>query len=396
MYTPTFQELAGDEQTFFTEFFNQKPNLRRKALSGDPREILSIADLDEILHHEAIRTPYVRLTKGGAAVLETSYTRSMRVQGEYVTDCIVPEHVYEHFQSGATITWNSMNHFRPNLRELTAMLGEKFAVRSDVIAFLTPAGRQGFSPHYDPVDLFIVQLEGTKYWKLWPPPDIRKGDVAHFKLEQLGDPLFEVTMEPGDVLYLPYNTPHVAAAENQMSLHLSVMVRPRMWGELLKNTVEQIVNDDPVFWQFPYLNEASFDEQAMALKQGVAALVERLFALNPSDQIRRLADQGRKIEGATRQGQLFQDSAAVDGAGATSVFMRTPISLSLLESVEDKTTMVVNGTTLKVPTPVGNALSEMGETGRVPAGKFFPGVPVERSVEAAKSLARLGVLRLVP
>lgn len=29
---------------------------------------------------------------------------------------------------------------------------------------------QGFAPHYDDVDTFILQIEGTKYWKLHKSP----------------------------------------------------------------------------------------------------------------------------------------------------------------------------------------------------------------------------------
>lgn len=33
-------------------------------------------------------------------------------------------------------------------------------------AYLTPPGRQGFAPHSDDIDAFILQLEGTKRWVL--------------------------------------------------------------------------------------------------------------------------------------------------------------------------------------------------------------------------------------
>lgn len=35
--------------------------------------------------------------------------------------------------------------------------------------YLTPAGSQGFSPHYDDIEAFILQLEGRKRWKLYAP-----------------------------------------------------------------------------------------------------------------------------------------------------------------------------------------------------------------------------------
>ena len=35
--------------------------------------------------------------------------------------------------------------------------------------YLTPAGSQGFAPHYDDIDAFVLQLEGRKHWKVYSP-----------------------------------------------------------------------------------------------------------------------------------------------------------------------------------------------------------------------------------
>ena len=35
--------------------------------------------------------------------------------------------------------------------------------------YLTPAGTQGFAPHYDDIEAFILQLEGKKHWRLYSP-----------------------------------------------------------------------------------------------------------------------------------------------------------------------------------------------------------------------------------
>ena len=39
----------------------------------------------------------------------------------------------------------------------------------DCFSYLTPPGTQGFAPHYDDIEAFILQLEGKKHWKLYNP-----------------------------------------------------------------------------------------------------------------------------------------------------------------------------------------------------------------------------------
>jgi len=34
-------------------------------------------------------------------------------------------------------------------------------------SYLTPPGSQGFAPHYDDIEAFVLQLEGKKRWKLY-------------------------------------------------------------------------------------------------------------------------------------------------------------------------------------------------------------------------------------
>lgn len=35
--------------------------------------------------------------------------------------------------------------------------------------YLTPPGTQGFAPHYDDIEAFVVQLEGKKHWRVYKP-----------------------------------------------------------------------------------------------------------------------------------------------------------------------------------------------------------------------------------
>ena len=86
-------------------------------------------------------------------------------------------------------------------------------------AYLTPAGgAQGLAPHWDDVDVFVIQVEGRKFWQLHEPlPEHAlacggpSGDLTPGgRLASEKRLSLEVILSPGDVLYIPRGTVHQA------------------------------------------------------------------------------------------------------------------------------------------------------------------------------------------
>jgi hypothetical protein len=127
--TPTFAELVGDEDEFFATYHTRRSLLRRGALAGDPREILSIADMDDIVHQEGMRPSLLRMLgtghRGRRRLDDAAPGTAPR--GKAIEDALAPDKVYAHFRAGKTLIHAGLNHTRPNLRRLCAMLTEKFA-----------------------------------------------------------------------------------------------------------------------------------------------------------------------------------------------------------------------------------------------------------------------------
>lgn len=393
MYVPTVAELIGDEDDFFGSYFNQRPLLRRAALLRDPRQILSVADLDEVLNSEAIRPPYLDIAKDGRQVPRSTYTKPLIVQGEYITDRVVPEHVIAHFRAGATLTWNGLNHHRPGLRHLAAALNTTFVARSEVIAFLTPAGRRGLAPHYDPVDVFAIQLQGTKTWQVWPVPTQRRGDDAgNLNEAELGTPAIQATLQPGDVLYMPYNCAHVATAGDQVALHLSVTVEPRRWSKLLQQVVERVVTEDPQFWGNPWLRGQDTPAELSAM---LTRLSQQLHNLDTTAELQRLMTDGIQSDGA-QTGHQLRDITAADTIDADSLLVRAEsVAVQVLERADGKVRANIDGAVYTLPTRVIDALDTLVDGQPRPARSLLTGASSDLSTRTARTLARIGVLRLV-
>ena len=99
---------------------------------------------------------------------------------------------------------------------------------------------QGFAPHYDDVDVFILQVSGRKRWRAYAPlpgaglPRFSSPDFDEAR-DALGAPLLDRTLQPGDMLYLPRGTVHQAQSlPEEHSLHLTVSSDQRCsWVDFL-------------------------------------------------------------------------------------------------------------------------------------------------------------------
>merc|ERR1719231_2246093 len=91
---------------------------------------------------------------------------------------------------------------------LLAGLGRSFGALFGCNAYLTPKGTQGLAPHYDDVEVFMLQLEGSKRWRLSEPPEgeeeypLPRTYSRDFVSDELGVSLLECVLEEGDLLYL--------------------------------------------------------------------------------------------------------------------------------------------------------------------------------------------------
>ena len=67
----------------------------------------------------------------------------------------------------------------------------------------------------------MLQLEGSKAWRLYERPDKCRAPAAdrttEFARSELGEPLETLTLHAGDLLYLPRGVVHQASAQSLSS-----------------------------------------------------------------------------------------------------------------------------------------------------------------------------------
>lgn len=211
----------------------------RQVLVNDPRpegfeDLLSLDDVDRLLSESGLRTPAFRLVRAGQALPAGAYTCSPRIGDVPMTGLADPVRILAEVDRGATLVLQGLHRYWPPLvrfcRELELALGHPCQAN----AYLTPPGSQGFAPHVDAHDVFVLQAFGYKTWQLWPAPGDHRGDGA----ENL-----EVELAPGAAVYLPTGTRHAASTRQALSGHLTIGVQRTTWRKVMQRALEQLLDD---------------------------------------------------------------------------------------------------------------------------------------------------------
>ena len=193
-------------------------------------ELLSVTDLDVVLGTHASSHPDIRLVRGDGDV----------APGEYTNDAgrIEPLDVARHFDDGATVIFNQLHKRVPTLARLCVALGRRFSSRVQTNVYLTPPEAQGFAPHWDTHDVFVLQISGAKRWSIY---DTRVRLPLRGQRFERGTPPGDVSDEfelgPGSAVYLPRGLMHSARSTGEASLHVTLGLTAFTWAEFLVESV---------------------------------------------------------------------------------------------------------------------------------------------------------------
>ncbi|MBD2773532.1 cupin domain-containing protein [Iningainema tapete] len=161
---------------------------------------------------------------------------------EKVLDESANENPIKHCQEGATLILNGVHKLIPELATFASEIKYDLGCGVQVNAYCSWPHKQGFSSHYDTHEVFILQIDGTKKWYVFP--DTFKYPLVEQKSSSLpppeGEPYLTCTLNKGDVLYIPRGHWHYAIAQNEPSLHLTLGVHCRTGIDFLEWVVSQL------------------------------------------------------------------------------------------------------------------------------------------------------------
>jgi bifunctional lysine-specific demethylase and histidyl-hydroxylase NO66 len=242
---PRLEALTADPAAFVAE------NLFRHMVCSPASERIGpLLTTPEALWADVLgrgaRTPTFRLVRDGATLPASTYCRSAGIGNRTIDDVIQPNRVLELHDAGATMVVQGLQLTDPHLARLAVNLALDLDQAVQVNAYLTPAAAKGLELHFDYHDVFVIQLDGAKRWRVWEPLPrtrlpVKAARVPMPTFDELGPPALDRTLEAGDVVYLPRGFPHAAETVDAASAHLTIGVLAATWHQAVRHAVDAAV-----------------------------------------------------------------------------------------------------------------------------------------------------------
>jgi hypothetical protein len=146
---------------------------------------------------------------------------------------------------GISLIFNLLDEHVPALRALCKNLERKTLERVSAAAIMTSGHGGALKCHYDPGDLVILQIAGTKRWQVFNSPVVNPVPGVPKRSPPEGlTPVFDQVLQPGDFLFLPAGHWHHCENGPHRSLHVLILFVPPNGRSLMKTLVSQLSSDE--------------------------------------------------------------------------------------------------------------------------------------------------------
>ena len=293
--------------------------------------------------------------------------------------------VAEEFGQGATIVLQALHLQHAPLARFSRELEQSLGQAVQVNAYYTPRAAQGLPVHHDTHDVFCLQVSGTKRWLVYEPALELPLKDQRYQPERWapGEPVLDVTLAPGDTLYLPRGWLHEALTSNSDSLHLTVGLSAYTWLDALKAALDDC-RDELLF-------RRSVPEDGEAPDDLLTVLEERL---GPDEVVRRRQERFVRTRRPILEDQLDQ-VRALDGLMLDTPIERRGTVISALSADGDSVRLSFEGKELVFPGHARNELEQLVDaTEPVTANELEGDLDDEGRLVLVRRLVREGFLRM--
>ncbi|WP_076411274.1 cupin domain-containing protein [Shewanella sp. UCD-KL12] len=170
--------------------------------------------------------------------------RIYKEQGDWQAE-FGPFQSYEHLgESDWTLVVQALNNWVPDAEKLIQCFDFIPRWRFDdvMVSYATPGG--GVGPHIDLYDVFICQGSGRRRWRVGDRGPHKEFAVHPALLHtEAFDPIIDVELLPGDILYLPPGFPHDGVTL-ESSMSFSVGYRTASTKDMVSALADHLIDNE--------------------------------------------------------------------------------------------------------------------------------------------------------
>ncbi len=187
---------------FLRDYWHKKPLLIRQAIP-DFKPLLKFDKLAELAKLNHVESRLVTLTEG------TGSDRRWDMQHGPLAE--LPSRTQREW----TMLVQGVNLHDPKADALLRQFRFVPDARLDdlMVSYATDGG--GVGPHFDSYDVFLLQAQGRRRWRIGAQQDLTLVEGLPLKILANFEPEEEFVLEPGDMLYLPPHYAHDGVAEGE-------------------------------------------------------------------------------------------------------------------------------------------------------------------------------------
>lgn len=277
------------EARFFRDHYDREP----LHIPGDPEKFRGLMDWDvltRLLNMTAIwSSRSLLLLADRQPVPPGRYCEQTQDRSGNTILQPVAAKVMDLLRRGASLVANDIDSLTPELSAAAAAFEAAFDARTQVNLYCSWRQRQAFNSHFDTHDVFALHAEGEKVWRVYStrmPHPIRHprhrndafDEADHEK--QRGPLMMEVTMRPGDLLYLPRGWYHDALAASGGTVHMAFGVTGVIGFDVIGALSDFAVEDEAFRRNLPRAADGPD-----ALAAALADLGDRLKTLSCDERV---------------------------------------------------------------------------------------------------------------
>jgi hypothetical protein len=128
----------------------------------------------------------------------------------------------DYLARGASVVLEGLDLLDPAINAFLAQVDAALpCALANAVAFFSQRGSEAYRGHVDQDDVLVIHVAGEKTWRLFAQQPPRRVNMNELTPEQMGRQIAEITLRPGDALYMRSCTPHICETPGSHSLHLS-------------------------------------------------------------------------------------------------------------------------------------------------------------------------------